>query len=106
MISQKRWDRLIGHLEELEKQTGSKLREKPRVSMGACPMYNFAPDRSGKADFSSTGFSGTVYYGITNEVESREFHIHSPNDRNWWVKLPHEEREEITKKLMQWLKER
>ena len=83
MISEERWDRLVMHLEKVEKL--GRLRTSPKGSSTDCPIHNFAPIDWG--------------YNILHPT-------YEIGDSAWWVTLPEETKCKVTKRVQEWIKER
>lgn len=104
MISKARMDKLKEHLELLEKKTGGKLRETPRYEMDFCPIGNFAPDKDKNGhDFYGVNRGGEVKYDIWTTEHNQLF---SRSDSIWWDSLAVSTQEQVTKQIIQWIKER
>ena len=101
-ISQARLDRLLFHLEELERQTGRRLRAKPRHWNFSCPIVSFAPDvNSQQAKFGIVTTEGQVKYGWETVLQ-----IYEETDGIWWRKLSVFTKQAINNYIQQWIQER
>lgn len=99
-IPNKRLDRLKKHLLKLEKQTGKPLRRKPRGEPFECPIENFAPSKNRARDkFCGAGFM-SVTYGLLH------YKIYGFSDAAWWCNLAPEPSRQVTKYIMDWIKNR
>ena len=104
MISKARWDRLAKHLEKVEERTGGKLKQTPRYSLTDCPIANFAPEEYKHSTF--WGVSGDGWLGYWSKTEALDIHIYEVKDSLWWIQLDNQTRQEVTKKVIEWIKER
>lgn len=102
--TQKRLDRLWGHLIEIEEITGGVLRGKPRAYRRSCPIALFAPnkDKEGRR-FGYCIFS--LGYGNKGTFK-RYVPTYYKADIDWWWDLPLSKQEAITKWIIQKIKER
>jgi len=102
-----RFERLINHLEELEKQTGGKLRTEIRYIKCDCPMMNFAPDNDRRCrTYHGCDCIGLVVYRTIKTKKRHYYDIYNSKDSEWWENLSYSYRRKLTNKVIKWLKER
>ena len=103
MIGKKRFNTLIAHLLDLEKQTGMPLRKEPKNSscLFDCPIENFAPEKDKDGNqFSEVHHSGIVQYG------EKHYKIYSAEESTWWLHLSIPSNVKYTIEIIKWVKAR
>jgi hypothetical protein len=95
-VGQENWDRLLGHLADIEEKTGRLLRRLPRGTdrQGrkddeTCPLLLFAPDRDRRRRGFERIVSGDLLYtGISPDKKTwYKYTIFSEDDAQWWQEL-------------------
>lgn len=109
-IGEKRWNRLIEHLETLEKETGTPLRKpsKESIGYGTCPIQLFAPlqiiiDGDSFSYFDTTVVGEVIYL---NGDGRKKFKIYTRSDSRWWCWLTKKVRIKVLRGLIDWQMER
>jgi len=105
-ISEKRWNRLIGHLERLESLTGGKLIPIHRGRVHSCPIENFAPlcDKNG-AKLVGGSMDGHVLYQQENNKLTK-YQIYRWPNSVWWTMLEYTTKRKITLAIEKWIAEK
>jgi hypothetical protein len=115
MISEKRYQKIIEHLLELEGKTGGQLLTEPRVYINAyngydclCPIHCFAPewDSDNNKYKNITVDHKIIYQDESALYEEVLYTVYSNDDSKWWDSICLRTKLRVLKKIRKWLRNR